>query len=218
MTKPMELTYFPLMARGLGPALVAECSGLPWTGPKDTGFTFAAWEDLKASGASPFGQLPLLRDGDLAVGQTIAILNYVGRKAGTEGKDDAEFAVSQMLLAEGEDLFALLNKHQPTMYASLEKKPQADQTKLWGELVPGELGKLETLLGERKSFTSSGKTPGELYVFAVVHQIVLVKPGCLEAFPHFKAFYEGYLADASVQKVLKGESNFGPIEPYFVAC
>eukprot|EP01047_Picozoa_sp_COSAG01_P026749 COSAG01_NODE_1734_length_9366_cov_4.124636_15_plen_52_part_00 len=32
-----KLTYFPLMAKGLGPALCCELSGLPWQGPKDLG-------------------------------------------------------------------------------------------------------------------------------------------------------------------------------------
>ena len=39
------------------------------------------------------------------------IVNYIGKKAGTAGKDDAEFALSQMLLAEGEDLYRLVRPH-----------------------------------------------------------------------------------------------------------
>ena len=38
-TDPFTLRYFPLMAKGLGPALVAEFSGLPWIGSKDAGYT-----------------------------------------------------------------------------------------------------------------------------------------------------------------------------------
>ena len=43
----LRLYYFPLMAKGLGPALVAELSGLPWLGPKDLGFTRDDWPKLK---------------------------------------------------------------------------------------------------------------------------------------------------------------------------
>jgi glutathione S-transferase len=37
---------------------------------------------MKESGKSPFGQLPLLKDGGTWVGQSIAIVNYIGKKAG----------------------------------------------------------------------------------------------------------------------------------------
>lgn len=44
----LRLYYFPLLAKGLGPAIVAEMSGLPWQGPKDLGFTRDDWPKLKA--------------------------------------------------------------------------------------------------------------------------------------------------------------------------
>ena len=49
------------MLQGLGPALVAEMSGLPWKGPKDLGFTKEKWQkEIKESGRPPFKQLPML--------------------------------------------------------------------------------------------------------------------------------------------------------------
>merc|ERR1719221_2489827 len=81
------LTYFPVMAKGLAPALCAELSGLPWKGKKDTGFESSKWGDLKASGKSPFGQLPILETEGAAIGQCTAICNYIGHVAGMEGKD-----------------------------------------------------------------------------------------------------------------------------------
>lgn len=217
MAEPMKLTYFPLMAKGLGPALVAECSGLPWVGPKDDATpVFDRWGAMKESGVSPFGQLPLLQDGALNIGQCTAIMNYIGKKAGTEGKDAAEYGVSQMLIAEGEDLYAIMQKHNATKFAALDTKPEADQAKLWGEIIPGEMGKLEKLLGGKATFTSSGKTPGELYVFAVMHQIACVNADICKDTPNLKKFYDGMLADASVKKVLDGESHFGECPPYFI--
>ena len=35
---PFTLLYFPVMAKGLGPVLVAEFSGLPWQGPHGVQF------------------------------------------------------------------------------------------------------------------------------------------------------------------------------------
>ena len=55
---------FTSIHQGLGPALVAEMSGLPWKGPKDLGFTKDQWyNEFKESGRPPFKQLPLLVSG-----------------------------------------------------------------------------------------------------------------------------------------------------------
>ncbi len=60
--------------------------------------------------STPFGQLPILEADGLTIGQSTAIANYVARRAGKalEGESDAEFAMSQMLMAEGEDLYAAM--------------------------------------------------------------------------------------------------------------
>ena len=114
----LEFLYFPLYAKGLGPALNLAFSGLPWKGPKALGWTAAEWGPLKESGEPPFGQLPLLRTGGPAgsLSQCIAIVNYVARKAGPvlEGADEREVALSQMLMAEGEDLYNAWGKVNPT--------------------------------------------------------------------------------------------------------
>ena len=83
----VKLYYFPLLARGCGPALVAEFSGVAWLGPKDLGFDSSKdWAPMKASGISPFLQLPLLTGPDgLAVGQTTAIVQYFARKGSMFG-------------------------------------------------------------------------------------------------------------------------------------
>ncbi|EOD05880.1 Hypothetical protein EMIHUDRAFT_250104, partial [Emiliania huxleyi CCMP1516] len=106
-----ELIYFPVQAKGLQLAILAEASGLEWTG-----FTVdkspagpKSWPAIKASGASPFGQLPMLRTpGGRVVGQSVAIANYIAHRASMHGAGDDDFALSQMCLAEGEDLYSLL--------------------------------------------------------------------------------------------------------------
>jgi len=217
----MTLTYFPLLAKGLGPALCAELSGLEWKGNSDTGFAMAKWGELKDTGKPPFGQLPLLEANGINVGQSVAIVNYIGRLAGTEGKDDAEYAMSQMLLAEGEDLYALMQKFQPTIMAGYHEKGKGgpkENEKFWAEAVPAELAKLEKLLakGPGDAFTSSGTTVGELYLFAMLHQMKLVEPDFLKGTPALLKFYEQTKAHAGVAKVLEGKSSMGELNPYFI--
>ena len=58
------------------------------------------WSKLKPT--TPFGQLPLMTMPDGAqIAQTVAIINVIAKMAGTEGTG-SDFAMSQMLIAEGE--------------------------------------------------------------------------------------------------------------------
>ena len=63
----------------------------------------------------PFGQLPYLVDGDVSLAQSGALIRYVARKGGLSGETDADFAKSEMLIEEMQDIFTALVKAQ---YAS----------------------------------------------------------------------------------------------------
>jgi len=48
---------------------------------------------LKPQDRTPFGQLPYLEDGDVKLGQSMAIARYLSRKAGLQGDSDSDFAM-----------------------------------------------------------------------------------------------------------------------------
>lgn len=191
---PLELRYFPLLAKGLGPALVLEHSGLPWHGNRDLPFTIHEhWAALKPT--TPFGQLPLLSAPTigLQLAQTTAIINYVGRKAGIEGDTDDRYTISQMLIAEAEDIYAMMNKFLPTVYKRLSsdkvitsKGTRDDYDHFWSTLLPAQMEKLERLWGGPASdivlppaFMNGeglhpGFSPGELYLWSMLYQLTLV--------------------------------------------
>lgn len=223
--EPIRLTYFPVMAKGLGPALICEFSGLPWCGPKDTGFTSEQWPKLKSSGKCPFGQLPMLEADGLVIGQCIAIVNYVGKKANMEGYSPEDFVMSQALLAEAEDLYAALQKFQPTSMVPLGGTARDGITVkhgieafegFWKTEVPSHFAKLEALVKAENRFTSSGRTVGEIYLWSMLHQMKLVHPNMFDSSPKLAKFYEEMEQEPKVQKVLSGESTFGPLKQYFV--
>jgi len=165
-----ELRYFPLMAKGLGPALVAEHSGWPWSGNATLKFTIDEhWKELKPT--TPFGQLPLLTvPGNITfqLAQTTAIVNYIGNIAHSDGiqydqvsaRDDLprgsrRYAMSQQLIAEAEDIYNLMVKFLPTLYKQLSsvdgsvvtsKGTAADYSAFWAELLPPHLASLERLI------------------------------------------------------------------------
>eukprot|EP01059_Diplonema_ambulator_P031084 TRINITY_DN55_c0_g1_i6.p1 TRINITY_DN55_c0_g1~~TRINITY_DN55_c0_g1_i6.p1 ORF type:complete len:216 (+),score=77.45 TRINITY_DN55_c0_g1_i6:51-698(+) len=211
---PVRLSYFGLMAKGFAPALALEIHGLEWTG---SSLRREDWADLKSSGKFPFGQVPILETEEYGViAQSTAIMQYVGRvKEGAAGANIAEGIISDQLLGLADDFFAGLSKVQPTIF--VKEKAPADQVKAhWAEAVPKMLTYLEAFTKGKDAFTSSGITVGELSLWGVLHQMVLIEPPCLDAFPNTKAFYTRILNLPATQKVLKGESPMGNIPAYFL--
>ena len=219
---PFELRYFPVMAKGLGPTLVAEYSGMPWVGNKDLGFIARGgppgknFADIKDT--LPFGQLPLLttNDGSMIV-QTTAIINYIGMVGGIEG-DGLDFAVSQMLIAEAEDIYAMLIRNVPTIVAPLNQGIKGDKAAydlFWSEKLPPHLSNLEKLCAAGTGFHAT--SPGGLYLFSILYQCSLVVPTLLDGKTALSAWFSKTLNDPRTAKVLKGESSMGTWKQYFIA-
>ena len=173
----LRLVYFDVMAKGMQVTMVAHHSGLSWEG-KPEGF---AWRDgtNAMKPRAPFGQLPLLfvgGDDTAPVAQTTAIAAVIGKLAGTDGAENTnDFAMSSMLVAEAEDIYAALQKGQPTLYAKIGSGVKTTQTheELWTTSLPHHLGCLEKLCDENGGFTSTGVTCGEMFLWGVLHQVVL---------------------------------------------
>ena len=157
-----------VMAKGLGPTLVAEFSGIDWEGPK--------YVDMQPTGVkldykkvSPFGQRPILIVDGITMSQTLAIMNVIGRKAAMMGDTDKDFAMSQMLLAETEDVYKAMQQGIPTIFN--KEKTKEDYDKFWNEVAPKHLGMINALVSWGGTFTATGKTIGELYLWSMLHQV-----------------------------------------------
>ncbi len=96
-----------------------------------------------------------------------------------EGSGLAEYSVSQMLLAEGEDLYNLMGPKTPT-YRGWWNDPGVEAYKrCWSEQLPAHIKKIATLLGEKPSFTPPGNTVGEIYLLAMLHQVISCRKSAL---------------------------------------
>jgi len=211
-----KLTYFPVMAKGLQLALIAEHSGLDWEGQtKGRGEGPEDWPQLKVQ--CPFGQMPFLVTPEgLSIGQSTAIANYMGRKADSLGKTDAEYAVSQMCMAEGEDLFGLLGSAKLQFWQTPENRLPAEEVeKFWIEHFPRHFACLEKLCTASAGFTSTGTTVGEIYLFGVLLQIGLMRSECLAPFAALKKWFDTLAADPKTKKVMDGSSAIGTLNQYF---
>jgi hypothetical protein len=118
------------------------------------------------------------------------------------------------------------------MFAPLESKGTRETyEEFWASKLPPHLEKLDKLCSPSGAFTraaqSGAYTPGELYLFSMLHQCALVKPDVFTSSPGrspsggqpgpLAAFYAKLLADPRTQKVLTGDSPMGPLAQYFVA-
>jgi glutathione S-transferase len=186
-----ELIYFPVMAKGLQLACIAEMSGLPWTGFTVEDEGPKSWGEIKASGVAPFGQMPLLKTpSGLVLGQSCAIANYIAKMAGAalEGESDNDYALSQMLMAEAEDIYSLLGSCELANWKTPEQRESAAEKAktLFAEQLPAHFKNLEELASSDVSdegkhsdckFTTTGHTAGEIYLLGMIHQAVLAGGG-----------------------------------------
>merc|ERR1712154_548878 len=152
-----------------------------------------------------------------------------------EGKDVNEYAMSQMLMAEGEELYSLLQKFQPTVFVPEKSE---DNAKFWSETVPTHMMKLDALMSKPSrrssvlsffacssmkiggasgsSFTSTGTSPGELVLFSYLYQMSLLNGNFMRNTPHLLAWFDFVRTLPATERVLSGQSAMGKLQPYFI--
>ena len=130
--------------------------------------------------------------------------------------------MSQQLLAEGEDIYAAMQKFVPTVYRKLStdetvtsKGTDADYAHFWAERLPSHLAKLERLC----PFNGKGgePLPGELYLFSMLYQCTLVDGACLAQYPKLAKWFNTLKANKKTERVLSGKSSMGTLTPYFIS-
>ena len=225
------LAYFDVLALGLPTGMVAAHSGLPWRGKDPETFD---WRKVKQEEA-PFNQLPLLfRPGKRTVAHSAAIARAIaamahdaGARPGYDGSNDEDDAVvSDMLIAEALDVYAALQKGQPTCFVKMGDGGKTEQAheELWSDTGKISLRRhfvcLEKLVRDTSpsaGWFSSARTAGEFFLWGVVRQAVLLDAAALDATPKLKAFYETVSAMPETRPLIEGTSPMGPMKQYFVA-
>ena len=225
------LAYFDVLALGLPTGMVAAHSGLPWRGKDPETFD---WRKVKQEEA-PFNQLPLLfRPGKRTVAHSAAIARAIaamahdaGARPGYDGsshEDDA--VVSDILIAEALDVYAALQKGQPTCFVKMGDGGKTEQAhdELWSDTGKMSLRRhfvcLEKLVRDTSpsaGWFSSARTAGEFFLWGVLRQVVLLDAAALDATPKLKAFYETVSALPETRPLIEGTSPMGAMKQYFVA-
>ena len=206
MASTPTLVYWALNARGT-PAYVVAALGnveLKWDDA-----TANTWPAPKAS--APFGQLPLLKDGDLTLGQSMAIVRYLARKGGVDSDngDLRSAGISEMITEEAADLFSGLAKSK---YGA---DPLADYTKFFKETLPAQYQYLENLL-HADFFSGAKALQGDAALYAALYLIRRCSAehadAALAGFPKLSAWIARFEAIPSIEKA---KAHLDTLNPYF---
>lgn len=200
------LYYWPIKARSYAALAVAQAGGINVSVKSD--FNLG---DPEFKGKLPFGQCPYLEHGDVKLAQSGAIIRYMARIANLAGDSITNFAKSEMLIEEMQDIIAILVKAN---YAS-DKAAAFNDTFSSEGSIKKQLNFLEKMIPEGKfSFTAicecgnpcpcgsdctcgHKRLAGEYAIASVIDVLVHLEPSILSETPKLKAFYDDMMASAA---------------------
>ncbi|XP_059154693.1 glutathione S-transferase P 1-like isoform X3 [Physella acuta] len=150
-----------------------------------------------------FGQVPALRDNDLQLVQTNAILRHLGRKHGLYGSNDEEASLIDMINDGIEDLRV---KYLTMIYKNYENGKDAYIADL-----PAQLQPFEKLLAENGADKSgfcvgSKRSFADYNLFDLLDINLVLHPKCLEEFPVLDSYYKLLLARPGIGDHRESES------------
>jgi len=144
---------------------------------------------------SPFGQLPLLTGPNgFTLGQSMAITRFVGRKGGLLGESDIDFANSETLIEESNDISGLYGKAQ---YGT-DRKAAFDE--VFTTSLPKHLANLEK--SADRFFNASKLNLGQISLFAVLNIGSNLDEGFLKAYPKVQAWYNEVAANPKINAII----------------
>lgn len=185
-----ELYYWPMIqGRGEYVRLALEEAAASYRDvAREPGGMGAMSEMMEAGDTPPFAP-PFLKAGKLVIGQTAAILFYLGGRLGLAPKTEAgQLWVHQLQLTITDFVVEIHDTHHPlgpTLYYEDQRAPAKKRTaEFWNERVPKFLGYYEGILKNSGGGFVTGRRL--TYVDLSLFQIV---DGLRYAFPqHMKAF------------------------------
>jgi len=177
-----EFIYFGVRGRGHHTRYILIDQEIPY---KEDTVAFKDWPEYKKK--MHFGQLPCLKDGDLQLVQSNAILRHLGRKHGLYGSSVNEAAMIDMVNDGVEDE---RNKYAKMIYTNYDEGKEAyiknDMAKMHADfekLLTSNNGGTGFIVGNKISFA-------DYNLFDILDNHTVLSPGCLDAYPVLKAYHE----------------------------
>ncbi|MFT7806384.1 glutathione S-transferase P [Arapaima gigas] len=194
---PYTITYFPVRGRCGAMRLMMADQGVEW---KENVVNFEQWMAGTLKATCTFGQLPKFEDGSLILFQSNAILRHLGRTLGTNGSNECEASLIDVMNDGVEDL--------RQKYINLIYKEYDTGKEKYIKDLPGHLSYFEAVLAKNKSgFLVGDKISFADYsLFEVLLNHLVLAPSCLDNFPLLKSFVEKLTASPRIKAYMDSDA------------
>tara|TARA_Y100000389_G_scaffold190393_1_gene215193 strand:+ start:3967 stop:4608 length:642 start_codon:yes stop_codon:yes gene_type:complete len=202
-SKPTFL-YWKLAARAQTPMLMLHAAKIPYQWDENVPKNWPQDKDNM-----PFGQLPVLKHGDLQIAQSGTITRYCANLSTLYPEDLKQQLQSDMLIEHSNDIFNLMGKAK---YSGNDDQQKYQWHLFKSDKLPDKLKWLEKMLGTNNFFCSDKVSAGDVAVFSVLN--LVVSAGHSEFFDKFKSLKEHYDRVSKIGTI--PEYLTQGIKPYFV--
>lgn len=203
----IKLTYFDARGRVEPARLMLELAGEPY---EYEAVTIEQWPGPNGKArfleCTPFGQLPMLQDGDISVCQTRAMLRHLARKLKLYGdtlKDAAR--VDEVHETAEEILGDILSFHWNPQFHELRAQHR--------ENMRGKFALLARYFARTRADAEHWVLPGRYTMADVVMAYMLetsqpMHPGVLQEHPELERFMTAFFATPGVREFVRGERRY----------
>ncbi|XP_045118417.1 glutathione S-transferase Mu 2-like [Portunus trituberculatus] len=153
------------------------------------------WFSVKFNLGLDFPNLPYYIDGDVKLSQTLAILRYLGRKYGLEGKTEEQMRRIDILVNDAMD-FEM--QFVDVVYYHYDRKPE------YLKKLPEKIKEYSDFLGHHSWFAGEELTFADFLIYEFLDQHRVVFPSCLDAIPPLQRFMTRFESLESIREYMAG--------------
>lgn len=167
---------------------------------EDRQITLEQWETLRST--TPFGRMPVYKEGDLEIPETFAIMNYLGRKHGLCGDNDHDRIRSDVTTEAWRDYG---NRVANTFGA--QSNSDDARKRFLAEEQPALLADLEAYYLQRDTtsqyWAGASPTIGDFAAFHLIEGLARQFPNVLRNFHALESFHQFFAAQPKIKKYLE---------------
>ncbi|HWN68473.1 MAG TPA: glutathione S-transferase family protein [Haliangium sp.] len=203
----IKLTYFNARGRAEHAHFMLELAGVPY---EREGITIEQWAGPDGKQRylerTPFGQLPMLHDGDLILCQSRAIHRYLARKLGFYGETIQDAARVDEVWESVDEIFADI--------AGFHWNPKFHETRpQHREAMRAKLALLQRYFARTRVDAEHWVLPGR-YTLADVaaaytlESTLMLHPGLVSELPELERFMRAFFATKGVREYVRSERRY----------
>ena len=200
MTPQPQLLYFDIRGRAEPIRLLLEEVGVAY---EDVQITNDEWPARRAS--TPFGRMPVYREGDLKIPETFAILNYLGRKHNLLGTDEPMRIRCDVAI----EAFRDLGQRMATVFGALTTMSEEARAAFIEKDLPEQVGMLESYFRSNPDkagfWAGSSLTIADIAAYHAIEGIKNQFPKIIEKFEHLTAFLDFFAARPKIKAYLASD-------------